>query len=161
MKKVLCFLVLAALLFSCAACAQQKNEYYIDFKQSEMNSFPELTTRQKEIIEEIISTSVSWFNSIDISKEQPLSFDDDRITDLTNELYSTVETQGIGSWEFVQPAARINFYIVDFLLNVEYDITFEYPSSGNPDEPTFKMPEEDWLRIREAITDAITFYYGN
>ena len=89
-KHVLLLICLALVLFS-SGCSK-KSKYYIEKpKGTEFNgeSVTELSNSDVEWIKEFLPMVIEWYNSIDISKEQPIDFVTDEIDVLGNKLYES------------------------------------------------------------------------
>lgn len=168
-KIFLTIIVLGVVISGCS----KESEYHINPpKNTDFNSanVTDLNDSDIELIKECIPKVVKWYNSIDITKPQPINFVIEEVKTpgdalFKNEIYQTYLnnfSSGIKQTdEEKETFKQINMINAVYGQIAEIMMTNEmtYTLVGK-EEGTITIKSDSWAKLGDKIKEAIDFYYN-
>lgn len=166
------FSILIVLGVVISGCSKESEYHIKPPKNTDFNSasVTDLNDSDIELIKECIPKVVKWYNSIDITKPQPIDFVAEEVrapgnTLFKNEIYQTYLnnfTSGIKQTD----EEKVTFNQIN-MINAVYgqiaeimmtnEINYTLVGEG---ENTITINKDSWEKLGDKIKEAIDFYYN-
>lgn len=167
--KLIIFLNVIMILVFLAGCGSTSYRITPKKDYKDFNSdFEFLDSTTKQTISELMKSAVDWYNSVEIPEDYsavdidvftsiPFSEYGEKLMQMNEEHdYRSGSDEGMRYLHATSPATSIAGTIWGITLNNNVDVTV-----GSDSNEKIEVSEDDWNNIKNKITDALDFYYGD
>lgn len=167
MSKICLFVIMIMILLAgCNSTSYRitPKKDYNDFD----SDFDFLDSSTKQTISELMKSAVDWYNSVEIPEDYsavdidvfasiPFSDYGEQLMQMNEEHdYRSGSDEGMRYLHATSPATSITGTIWGITVNNNVEVTV-----GSDSDEKIEVSEDDWINIKNKITDALDFYYGD